>query len=216
MSALIRAVGFSVVMILAFAAVTYVLPQVKGEAPEEEEVNLGELTIDSFVTMGEKLYKGKGTCTLCHNNLGRAPDMLTFDVHAASLQRIADSRYQGQAADVESYLRESMLQPSAYVVEGFGKKGSNDAERRRGARRRSRKHCGCARAGAKRRGSDRQVRLRGLPCDPRQQIPGRAEPRGRGSASAAGADSHQHHRPEGGDRSGIPTHHAGIPQHGSG
>lgn len=128
MSALTRAVGFSVAMTLAFAAITYVLPQVKGEAPEEEDVNLGELTMDSFVAMGEKLYQGKGTCTLCHNNLGRAPDMMTFDVHAASLQRIADSRYQGQAADVESYLRESMLEPSAYVVEGFGKKGSDDAE----------------------------------------------------------------------------------------
>jgi len=29
---------------------------------------------------------------------------------------------------VETYLRESMLQPSAYVVKGFGKKGSNDTE----------------------------------------------------------------------------------------
>ena len=128
MSALFKAVGFSVLMILVFGSVTYVLPQVKGEAPEEEEVALGELTMDDFVAMGEKIYRGKGTCTLCHNNLGRAPDMLTYNVQAVSLERLEDGRYEGKAADTEAYLRESMVAPSAYVVAGFGKKGSNDSE----------------------------------------------------------------------------------------
>ena len=59
-------------VILIFASVTYVLPQIKGEAPEEEEVAVGALTMDSFIAMGEKLYHGKGTCALCHNNLGCA------------------------------------------------------------------------------------------------------------------------------------------------
>jgi len=128
MNALIKPLGFCVVLVLAFGAVTYILPQVKGEAPEEEEVLVGALTMESFVAMGEKLYSGKGTCTLCHNSLGRAPDLLTFDVVKVSLERMADSQYQGKAADVEGYLLESMLQPSAYVVKGFGKKGSNDTE----------------------------------------------------------------------------------------
>ena len=128
MNALIKSIGFCVVLILVFASVTYVLPQVKGEAPEEETVEVGELTMDSFVALGEKIYGGKGTCTLCHNSLGRAPDLLTYDVANVSLERIADSAYQGKAADVEAYLRESMLEPSAYVVTGFGKKGSNDTE----------------------------------------------------------------------------------------
>lgn len=128
MNELIKPLGFSVALTLLFASVTYVLPQIKGEAPEEEEVVIGALTMDSFVAMGEKLYKGKGTCTLCHNNLGRAPDLMTFDVAKVSLERLADSGYQGTATDVETYLRESMLQPSAYVVKGFGKKGSNDTE----------------------------------------------------------------------------------------
>ena len=128
MTALFKALGFSVAMIFLFATVTYVLPQVRGEAPEEEEVDLGELTMDDFVAMGEKLYSGKGTCTLCHNNLGRAPDLLTYDVVSVSLERLEDERYQGQAGDAETYLRESMVEPSAYVVAGFGKKGSNDSE----------------------------------------------------------------------------------------
>lgn len=128
MNALIKSLGFCVALIFVFASVTYVLPQIKGEAPEEETVDVGALTMDTFVAMGEKLYRGKGTCTLCHNSLGRAPDLLTYDVATVSEQRLKDARYAGKADDVESYLRESMQLPSAFVVEGFGKKGSNDSE----------------------------------------------------------------------------------------
>jgi mono/diheme cytochrome c family protein len=128
MNALIKPLGFCVVLILAFGAFTYILPQVKGEAPEEEEVLVGTLTMDSFVAMGEKVYNGKGTCTLCHNKLGRAPDLLTYNVVKVSQERMANAQYQGKATDAEGYIRESMLEPSAYVVKGFGKKGSNDTE----------------------------------------------------------------------------------------
>lgn len=128
MKELAKPLFFSVVLILAFASVTYVLPQMKGDAPEDKEVSIGALTMDSFIDLGDKLFQGKGTCTLCHNKLGRAPDLLTYDVSKVSLERIADSRYQGKAKDAEGYLRESMLQPSAYVVKGFGKKGSDDTE----------------------------------------------------------------------------------------
>lgn len=128
MKVLAQTLGFSLVMILLFASVTYVLPQSRGDAPEEQEAAVGALTPEGFVAMGEKLYGGKGTCTLCHNKLGRAPDLLAFDVVKTAGERTADARYQGKAKDAEAYLRESMIQPSAYVVAGFGKKGSNDAE----------------------------------------------------------------------------------------
>lgn len=128
MKNLAKPLGFSVALILLFASVTYVLPQMKGEAPVEKAVAVGELTMESFIDLGENLYAGKGTCTLCHNKLGRAPDLLTFNVGKVSLERISDSQYQGKAKDAEGYLRESMLQPSAYVVKGFGKKGTNDTE----------------------------------------------------------------------------------------
>ncbi|MDH3644345.1 MAG: cytochrome c [Gammaproteobacteria bacterium] len=128
MIALIKTLGFSLALIFAFAGVTYVLPQMKGEAPVEKTVDVGALTMDSFVVLGEDLFQGKGTCTLCHNKLGRAPDLLAFDAVQVSVERLADSRYQGAAADAEDYLRESMVAPNAYVVAGFGKKGSNDTE----------------------------------------------------------------------------------------
>lgn len=128
MTVLMKTLGFSVLLILTFAGVTYVLPQMEGAAPEEEVVNVGELTMETFIVMGEQLYQGKGTCALCHNELGRAPDLLALNVTSTSLERLADPRYQGDASDVEAYLRESMLQPSNFVVAGFGTKGSNDTE----------------------------------------------------------------------------------------
>lgn len=128
MTVLLKTLGFSLALILIFTAVTYVLPQMKGEAPVEKALDMGALTMDSFIALGEDLYRGKGTCTLCHNKLGRAPDLLVLNVEKVSLERIADSRYQGSAKDVEGYIRESLVDPGIYVVAGFGKKGSNDTE----------------------------------------------------------------------------------------
>lgn len=128
MSPLPKTLGFSVLLILAFAAVTYVMPQMKGEAPQETAIDIGALTMDAFIAMGESLYDGAGNCSLCHNELGRAPDLRAIDVTATALERLSDPRFAGAATDTESYLRESMLNPDAYVVAGFGTKGSNDRE----------------------------------------------------------------------------------------
>lgn len=127
MSTLSRVLVFGMALTLLFTAVANLLPQVEGERPAPEQaVDLSTLTMDSYVAMGERLVKGKGTCTLCHNTMGRAPDLLAENVVASARERLADARYQGKAADAESYLRESMLLPDAYVVAGFGKKGSDD------------------------------------------------------------------------------------------
>lgn len=117
---------FSIALALVFTLVANTLPQVEGEAPEETELELGAMNMDAFITLGESLFSGKGTCTLCHNALGRAPDILAIDMGGTARERLADERYQGKAGDVEAYLRESMVDPGAYVVRGFGKKGTND------------------------------------------------------------------------------------------
>jgi len=127
MGSLLKVLGFSLSLILVFTLVANLLPQL-GEAPVEEEINLGELTMGSFVALGEQIFSGKGTCTLCHNNMGRAPDLRVDNVVENAQKRMSDERYQGKAIDVEGYLRESMVEPGAYVVAGFGKKGSNDSE----------------------------------------------------------------------------------------
>lgn len=124
----LQTMGFSLLIILLFTLIANMLPQVEGEAPEDTEVDLGALTMDSFIAMGETLFSGKGTCTLCHNDMGRAPDILVMNMLDTTDERLKDERYKGEAKDSASYLRESMLDPSAYVVASFGKKGSNDSK----------------------------------------------------------------------------------------
>ncbi len=102
------------------------IPQIQPAPPPKEEVlELGEMTMEQFVALGETIFSGKGTCTLCHNPVGgRAP--LLDKVAEQTAAGLADARYQGEATDVESYLYESMVKPSAFVVAGFGKAGTND------------------------------------------------------------------------------------------
>jgi len=128
MTVLLKVVSFSVALTLVFTLVANTLPQIEGEAPKQEVIELGGLTMESYVALGKTLFSGKGTCSLCHNNLGRAPDLLAINVGEISEQRLQESSYKGAAQDVENYLRESMVEPDAYVVKGFGKKGSNDSE----------------------------------------------------------------------------------------
>ncbi len=125
---LAKVVMFSLALALLFTLVANTLPQIEGEAPVDEDIELGTLTMDGFIALGESLFAGKGTCTLCHNNLGRAPDLLAMNIVETARTRMNDPGYRGSAKDVESYLRESLLEPSAYVVKGFGKKGSDDTE----------------------------------------------------------------------------------------
>lgn len=128
----LKTMGFSVVAMLLFAAFANMLPQVQSDPPVEEEISTDGLDMAGFIAYGERLFMGKGTCTLCHNDLGRAPDLLVMDLASAFSERLADPRNEGisaggeGASDIEVYIRESLVDPSAYVVEGFGKKGSSD------------------------------------------------------------------------------------------
>ncbi|MEN8213227.1 MAG: cytochrome C [Pseudomonadota bacterium] len=130
MNILAKTLGFSLLLTLVFTLVTYLLPQMEGEAPVEKQVDLGSLTMDGFVALGEELFNNKGTCTLCHKPapLGRAPDIQGENMVALSAERLADERYQGEATDAAGYILESMVSPGKYVVATWGKKGSNDTE----------------------------------------------------------------------------------------
>jgi len=130
---LLRVLLFSTAVLLTYTLFANILPQVQSNPPEEEvPIIAGEMDQDAQIAWGEKLFDGKGTCTLCHNNLGRAPDLLVMDLNTAFAERLVDTRYDGEAKGeegakaVEIYLRESLDDPSAFVVAGFGKKGTND------------------------------------------------------------------------------------------
>lgn len=128
----LKVMAFSLATMFAFTIFANILPQVQSDAPTEEEVDVSTLDQGAQIAWGERLFGGKGSCSLCHKAQGRAPDVLNMDLAATFLGRLADSRYTGEAkgaegaAAVEVYIRESMVVPSAFVVAGFGKKGTND------------------------------------------------------------------------------------------
>jgi mono/diheme cytochrome c family protein len=129
----LRVMGFSLFILLAYTGFANILPQVQGDPPAEEEIDSASLDMAGMIALGERLFSGKGTCTLCHNSLGRAPDLLELDLAQTFPERLKDARYEGAsrgkegAKAIEGYLFESMVDPSKFVVAGFGKKGSNDS-----------------------------------------------------------------------------------------
>ncbi len=120
---IVKVLSFMIVMVLVFTGIANLLPQVEGQAPKDVKVDLGALTMDTYISMGETLFSGKGTCTLCHNNLGRAPDILALNMEETAAERMSAEGYKGEAKDSENYFLESMVAPSKYVVPGYGKPG---------------------------------------------------------------------------------------------
>jgi mono/diheme cytochrome c family protein len=87
------------------------IPQIESKPPEELSLE-GNATPQQLVAAGEAIFRGKGQCTTCHGigRAGRGPDL-------AGVGARAGSRKPGMKAS--AYLIESLLTPSAYVVEGF-------------------------------------------------------------------------------------------------
>jgi len=124
----IQVIVFSLIVIGGFAGfANFGIPRIKpAPPPVEEKLDLGAMTMDQFIALGDKVFNGKGTCTLCHNSMGRAP--MLGKIATVATGRLKDARYKGEATSAEEYIHESMIKPSAFVVAGFGKGGSNDTE----------------------------------------------------------------------------------------
>ena len=88
------------------------IPQIESKPPEELSLEGGNVTPAQLVAAGEKIFREKGQCTTCHGigRAGRGPDL-------AGVGARAGTRKPGTKAS--AYLVESLLNPSAYVVEGF-------------------------------------------------------------------------------------------------
>lgn len=99
-----------------FTLVSMWIPQVESEVPEELTFS-GEVTTDELVTAGEQLYRGPGGCMACHGTGARAPLLLADEGDGAPIgARCDDRRPDMQCKD---YLWESMVDPGAYIVEGY-------------------------------------------------------------------------------------------------
>ncbi len=89
------------------------IPQIQSQPPEEISLEEGKVTPEQLARIGEQIFEGKGTCTICHRigQVGaRAPDL-------AGVGGRAGARRPGVGAT--AYLVESLLDPGEYLVEGF-------------------------------------------------------------------------------------------------
>jgi putative heme-binding domain-containing protein len=120
--------GFVVVLVLIFVAIGETITRISGEGQRRSggAVTPGEVTPDA----GEVIFWGKGKCYTCHavgsrGNAIRGPNQgeagpLGLPVGARAEARAKErSQATGRPYTGTDYLVESLLDPGAYVVEGF-------------------------------------------------------------------------------------------------
>ncbi len=104
---------FALAVMGAYTYYANSIPQIQSKPPEELSLEGGNVTPEQLVKAGEEIFKGKGTCEVCHR-VGqkgtRAPDLAGIGARAAK-------RKPGMTA--KAYLIESLLDPGAYLVEGY-------------------------------------------------------------------------------------------------
>ncbi len=99
-----------------FTLVANSIPQVQSEVPAE--LNFGaDVSADELMVSGEILYNGAGGCTACHGTGTRAPNLLTDHSGTGLIGVRCNNRVSGE--ECKAYLYASMIDPNAYVVEGF-------------------------------------------------------------------------------------------------
>ncbi len=109
-------VKVSVFALLVMGAYTYLansIPQIQSVPPQELSLEGGTVTTEQLVKAGDEIFKGKGTCQICHaigQKGTRAPDL-------AGVGARAGKRKPGMSA--KAYLLESLLDPGALLVEGY-------------------------------------------------------------------------------------------------
>ena len=104
---------FAVLVMGSYAMFANSIPQIESKPPQELSLEGGNVTPAQLVKAGEEIFKTKGTCEICHR-IGqkgtRAPDLGGVGSRAAKTKP-------GMSA--KAYILESLLQPSAYIVEGY-------------------------------------------------------------------------------------------------
>jgi mono/diheme cytochrome c family protein len=104
---------FSVAIMGGYTYFANSIPQIESKPPQELSLEGGNVTPAQLVKAGEEIYKTKGTCEICHR-IGqkgtRAPDLAGVGARAAKMKP-------GMTA--KAYLIESLIQPQAFVVEGY-------------------------------------------------------------------------------------------------
>src|SRR4030095_9061000 len=104
---------FALVVMGTYTYYANSIPQIQSKPPAELSLEGGNVTPAQLVKAGEEIFKTKGTCEICHR-IGqkgtRAPDLAGIGARAAKTKPGLNAR---------QYIIESLLQPGAYLVEGY-------------------------------------------------------------------------------------------------
>ena len=91
-------------------------PPKAGDNPEQILARWAEEGIAGSAASGESLYDTKFGCTSCHRNATSAPDTVGTWTRVLT-ERLLEAQFVGYSA--ERYVVESIVQPGAYVVDGY-------------------------------------------------------------------------------------------------
>jgi cytochrome c2 len=109
----LKATIFGVLVMSGYSWFANSIPQIESKPPQELSLEGGNVTPAQLVKAGEEIFKTKGTCEICHR-IGqkgtRAPDLAGVGARAAKTKP-------GMSA--KQYIIESLISPSAYIVEGY-------------------------------------------------------------------------------------------------
>jgi mono/diheme cytochrome c family protein len=109
----VKAGVFAVAVMGSYSWFANSIPQLESKPPQELSLEGGNVTPAQLVKAGEEIFKTKGTCEICHQ-IGqkgtRAPDLAGIGGRAAKMKPGTDARH---------YIIESLIQPAAYIVEGY-------------------------------------------------------------------------------------------------
>ena len=104
---------FALVVMGGYSYFANSIPQIESKPPQELSLEGGNVTPAQLVKAGEEIFKTKGTCEICHR-IGqkgtRAPDLAGIGGRAAKTK---------PGMSGKQYIIESLLQPGAYLVEGY-------------------------------------------------------------------------------------------------
>jgi mono/diheme cytochrome c family protein len=112
----LRILGVVLGTVALYTLLANAIPQVQSEVPEELTFT-GDVSPEQLIEAGEELYDGAGGCTACHGLGTRAPNLLTAQGSEGPIGARCGQRVEGE--DCKTYLHRSLVDPGAYVVEGF-------------------------------------------------------------------------------------------------
>lgn len=105
-----KIVGTVLVTLGVYTGISNVIPQVESEVPERVEIS-ADVSPDELVGIGEEIFHGAGGCEACHGLGTRAPTLLG-EIGTRCGQRV-------EGLSCKAYLHQSLVEPRAFVVDGF-------------------------------------------------------------------------------------------------